>query len=355
MNILLKDHENCSIDTCNSLRTKCKVIATSKCEPSFTIEDYKIYQINNIENIGVKEQEYYGWNVSYDERANLTTEHYYFIIDGLYHNAWSHWVEESAIYLPLYLKLKSLFPSLKIYSFEKKGYKNAMYKAFNIPQEDIVYELNKSNNTCLFPYYVSLGDHRTPFLFFKHMKTFYNWIIEKCPPIEKDIDVLYLPRGSKENCQQNDRQIPVQADLIQVLSRYKNVKILFTDSVENMIEQWTLVRRAKTIILNEGSSLLINGFFALNSHIISLGGEGNHAHIWNPSPALVYYDTIHRGNKYYYIPYEWPIQYVMPTLLQIMSDSVVHQAIPKYNCHLQCKYCKYQDIENYAEDRSSLL
>lgn len=355
MNIQILGHETC-VDSCISKSsTKCKIIGTSNCKPSFMIEDYPIYQINNVESVGVYAHQNYGWSIcSSNEHSGLVTD-YYFCIDGIYHEAWSHWVEESAIYLPLFMHLRKLYPQLKIYSFGKKGYKNAMYKAFNIKDEDIVYTISNIKNIFLFPYYISLGDHRNPFLFFKHLKIFYNYISSRCSAVEKDIEILYLPRGSKENCRENDRLIPVQQQLIEFLSGQYNVNILFTDSTENMIDQWSIVRRAKVIILNEGSSLLVNGFFSVNADILVLGGEGNHAHLWNPSPALAYYDSIHRGNKYYYIPYEWPIQYVLSLLSSVLNKMIPPEPIPRFKCYLDCNYCKYQDFEEYSIDKSVLL
>ncbi len=197
LSIPLEHHESCLEDKCIvSGPSICTVVGTSKCEPSFAIEDYYIYRINNVLGIGVSPRENYGWDVSFLPENSGPPEEIFFCIDGIYHEAWSHWVDESAIYLPLFLTLKKLYPSLKLYSFGKKGYKNAMYKAFDISSEDVVYTLSSSRNTCLFPRYISLADHRHPFLFLKHAQAFYSYLINKCPTPVKDIDILYLPRGS---------------------------------------------------------------------------------------------------------------------------------------------------------------
>jgi len=356
LSILLQGHDGCSGGTCKaSCGTKCCTVGTEGERPSFALEDYYIFEKHNVLQIGVQPRENYGWDIAYTEAPHEEPTDSFFCIDGIYHEAWAHWVEESAIYLPLYLKLKNRFSSLKLFSFGKKGYKSAMYRAFSIPEEDVVYELPTKPNRCFFPYYISLGDHRRPFSFLNHMKVFYSWIVQRCGPCEKDIDILYLPRGSKENCKQNDRQIPVQSELISIFSEHPNVTILYTDSTNNMIEQWKVIRRSKIIILNEGSSLLVNGFFAENSQIIILGGHGNKAHLWNPSPALVYYDSIQRGNRYYPIPYEWRTPHVLFYLTAVIDKSVLPEPTPLFKCHLNCQYCKYQTFETYSCMRSSLL
>jgi hypothetical protein len=346
LGIPVQGHESCSEHQCTATTSsKCCVIGTSVCEPSLAIEDYYVYEINNVLSIGVSPRENYGWNVSFLPGSEGPPEDFYFCIDGIYHEAWSHWVDESAIYLPLFLKLKKLYPSLKLYSFGKKGYKNAMYKAFDISPEDIVYTLASSCNICFFPRYISLADHRQPFLFLKHAQALYSYLINKCPAPVKDIDILYLPRGSKENYSQNNRQIPVQSQLAEVLSTIPYVRVLFTDTIENMIDQFSLVRRAKVILLNEGSSLLVNGFFAVDSKIISLGGHGNNAHLWNACPALLFYDSICRGNCYYTIPYEAPVEYVLRYVHAVLEALLSPDPTPQYSCWRNCKYCRYQTFE----------
>ncbi len=345
--IRIQGHESCSEEGCIVKGPqRCCTIGTSKCEPSFAIEDYYVYTVKNVSAVGVFPRNLYGWDVRYSPESAETPTSFYFCIDGIYHEAWSHWVDESAIYLPLYLKLKNLFPGIKLYSFGKKGYKTAMYRAFGIDLEDVVYTIDDTSNEFMFPRYISLGDHRQPYLFYKHAQVFYKSLVAKLPEPEKDIDILYLPRGTKENCKQNDRQIPMQPYLIQVLSQFPNAQVFFTDKVENMLEQWALLRRAKVIILNEGSSLLVNGYFSVNSKIISLGGHGNQAHLWNPCPALLFYDSIRRGNSYYTLPYEAPVNYVLGFVFHVLEGKIHSDPIPPFKCYKNCSYCKYQQIEN---------
>lgn len=346
--ILLKGHEQCSPNVCTCTSgSKCRVISANNDQPDFAIDDYFMFECENVEQVGVQPRDHYGWDIAYDATLAGKIEQCYFCIDGIYNQAWSHWVAESAHYLVLWDKLKTIFPGIKIYSLSPKNYKNAMYKSFCISPTEIVYSIETKRNKFIFPRYGSWADHTQPFLFKKHMENFYNYFISKMQIKEKDIDILYLPRGSRENNKGTDRKIAIQPALIDILSSMPNTRICFTDETDNMITQWELVQRAKVILLNEGGNLLINGYFAKDSKIISLGGDGNYAHFQNPEPGLMYYDTIKRRNKYYHIPYESPPILVVNTLIRLLNEDIPPVPLRPINCWRNCKYCKYQDYTEY--------
>jgi hypothetical protein len=345
--ILLKGHEECSETECKATNgTVCRRVATEGMPPSYAIEDYYLYEVDNVEGIGVLPRDNYGWDVSIVPNQTPNPQNYYFCVDTLYAEVWPHWVDESAIYLLLFEKLKRIYPSLKLYSIKQRQFKLSMYKAFGIEESDVVFSLEGTQNRFVFPYYISLADHRRPFQFLDHMKNFHNYIVSRCPSKEKDIHVLYLPRATKENIR-TDHQIPIQAELIQFLSQMEDAKIYYTDDTTNMIEQWDLVRRARLLILNEGGNFGINSFFAENSDILVIGGQGNGCHFENPSPALMFYDGIKRGNRYYNIPYELPFCFVLEYLARVVNNMIEPMAMPTYSCWKKCEYCKYQDYETY--------
>jgi len=340
----LKGHESCSELLCfSSGSTKCCNIATNANEPTYALDDYYIYELDNVVDVGVQPRNNYGWDVSFHPYVQGEIEQVYFCIDGIYHETWPHWVTESAILLVLYDKIKEMYPNVKLFSFGKKHFKNAMYASFSIPVENVVYTIDAKRNRFVFPKYISLADHRNPFLYLKHMKNFFNYIVSRCPTKQKDIEILYLPRGSKENSKGTERQIPVQSGLIDFLSNTPGVKILYTDETTNMIEQWDIVRRAKIIILNEGGNHGVNGFFAENSKIIVLGGHGAAPHFQNPSPALVYYDSVNRGNQYYHIEYNFPLNAVLNFIGLVANNLIPPIETPKITCWRGCHYCKHQD------------
>lgn len=347
--IILKGHEQCSPSSCiSSTGQKCCLVGANNQEPSFKIVDYSLFEIENVQQVGMQHRDNYGWDVAYDATLAGKIEQFYFCIDGIYNQAWSHWVAESAYYLVLWDRLKTIYPGIKIYSLSPKNYKNAMYKSFNISPSDVVYSIEAKRNKFIFPSYGSWADHTRPFLFQKHMAIFYNYFVSKMQIREKDIDILYLPRGSRENNKGTDRKIAIQPALIDILSTMPNVRIFFTDETDNMLTQWELVQRARVILLNEGGNLLINGYFAKDSKIISLGGDGNHAHFQNPAPGLMYYDTIRRRNKYYHIPYEWPPILVVNMLIRLLTEDIQPVSLKPITCWRNCKYCNYQDYIQHA-------
>lgn len=343
LSIFLDEHKSCSSSCISTTGTKCKTVATFGSTPTFCIDDYYLYEVENVEQVGVQPHDNYGWDVSYSPDIQGEITNVYFCVDTIYNETWPHWVDESAIYLLLFEKLKKIYPSIKIYSLKKKLFKIPMYRAFDIQEEDIVFTIESKRNKFVFPHYISLADHRMPFLFMKHMSNFRNYIVSKCPTKEKDIDILYLPRGTKENSKGTDRTIPVQPMLIDFLSHLPNAKILYTDDTQNMIDQWDTVRRAKVVIVNEGGNHGINGFFAENSKILVLGGHGCGATFQNPSPALMYFDSVNRGNEYHHIEYTYPIHIVLQFLQGILQGVVLPIQTPKVTCWRNCLFCKYQE------------
>lgn len=345
--VLLSGHESCTPSQClSTTHIKCKTVATMGSQPTFAIEDYVFYEVDHVTGVGVQPRDNYGWDVSYDTTLSGEAESFYFCIDTIYSETWPHWVDESAVYLLLFSKLRKIYPRIKIYSLKHKVFKEAMYRAFEIWSEDVVFHIESKHNRFVFPHYISLADHRLPYLFLKHMKNFYRYIVSKCPTKGKDIDILYLPRGKKENSKGTDRTVPVQAQLIDFFSATQKAKILFTDDTVNMIEQWDTVRRAKVIILNEGGNHGINGFFAYDSDIIVLGGDGNACHFQNPSPALMQYDALKRKNRYYHIGYHCPINIVLDLLMAVIEKRATPESVPDFSCWRKCSYCKNQEYGN---------
>lgn len=346
---LLEGHRECTETSCCSTgATRCRTIAANNQTPDFAIDDYYMFECDNVVDVGVQPHDHYGWDIAFDTSQSGPIDQTYFCVDTIYNETWPHWVDESAIYLLLFHKLRKFYPNLKLYSIKRKIFKYAMYKAFDIAESDIVYTIENTRNKFIFPQYISLADHTHPFLFMKHMSNFYKYIVSKCPHKEKDIDLLYLPRGSKENSKGTDRVVPMQKDLLEILAHVTNVVIYHTDETQNMIDQWDLVRRAKTILLNEGGNHGINGFFAQNSKIVVLGGNGNACHFQNPSPALMYYDSIKRGNTYYHISYNAPATYVLHFIAAVEHGQVPAVQPSRIDCWRKCTYCKYQDYSQHA-------
>jgi hypothetical protein len=255
------------------------------------IDEYEINEVNyvlSIQNHHIvfdKSTYPYGWDVEFDIANNNIVEHYYLYIDTLFHDAFSHWVFESGIYLVLFNKLKAIYPNIKIYCKDLKSYKMIFFKAFNIDESSIVNYLEK-NNKVFFPRYQSFhifsenytqsNDTKLDSNYPIYLNNFYNSLINPIKNIEKNIDILYLPRGTKENFKPNDRIINIQDSLINYFSNKNNCKVLYTDNINNFNEQINYILRSKIILLDYGSNLFVNSFFANNSQIVVLGYDIHH-------------------------------------------------------------------------------
>jgi hypothetical protein len=292
---------------------------------------YFAHNVLSIESIHDREEKF-GWLITESERKEDTSMNYYFYIDGKADDPFGHWVFESAIYLPLFFLLKKEYPSLRLLSMNPKKYKDVFYKGFGLEPHDISLILEPTN-IVIFTQWNSLGDHNVlrRELFLDSARSFYTSLVPHSLALPKSIDILYLPRGSKENFKHNDRTIPAQPALIEsIQSLFPNTVIYDTDTTSNICEQISILRSSKIILLDYGSSLLVNGYFAENSLVIVLGDFG-HIHCKNPKPYLLLQETLRRGCNYIYIP----VHYDAPSILGILAESIqtgfqVHQH--KYTC-----------------------
>ena len=127
-------HEGCTTEKCVADGPyKCKLIGAIHQECSFELDRYKVFQAENVRSVKAFDLDVhgidrinFGWDIEYTTEELQGNIHYYFCIDGVYDTAFAHWIFESAYLLPLYKKLKQLIPSLQIYQFAKRSYKNSM-------------------------------------------------------------------------------------------------------------------------------------------------------------------------------------------------------------------------------------
>lgn len=310
--------------------------------PEKYIEGYPIYIAENVKTINAirDKEEYFGWSIEEANGGISETTQICLYVDGAHDDPFGHWVFECGIFLPLYCVIKRHIPNLRLLSYNPKKYKTIFYKAYDIDESDIVSKLDEKN-VVFFTQWNSLGDHiperRDRFL--QHVRLFYDTLISKMPPLSKPTSLLYLPRGIKENYKSNDRTISAQGQLIEhITNAIPNSRIYDTDDTENILDQLTVVRSTKYILLDYGSSLLVNGFFGENTTFFVIGDFG-HIHCKNPKPYLMLNETIRRGCKYYYIPVHWPAFYILSFVIQQMNnpdEGYKHSCI----CWKDCLDCK---------------
>ena len=182
--------------------------------PDFFIDEYPLFKYNSVQDIiscnhtnSLNADFDYGWNVIIDN-LNTEIEQYYFCIDHEHDEAFGHWTLESAIYLILFDKLKQMYPNIKILNYlAVRNYKKSFYKSFNIKDEDVSYSIENKNNCIIFPRYTTHHDINLKGVYQNYLEKFYNYLINKSNINNKDINILYLPRGNIENNKGNDRVI----------------------------------------------------------------------------------------------------------------------------------------------------
>ena len=343
-NIQLKGHEACSVNGCVSeTNYKCKIIGSNNQEPSYMLDIYPIYNEKNVSQIScLDDWRYrvnYGWDIEYDTSITIPEESYFYIDSG--DPAFGHWMFESSHYLLLYKKLKETIPSLKLLSFIDRKFKKSVYKALGIQESDIKFSIEVKNNIVFFPKTSSLGDHSGIDLYMSHVNSYYSYLISKCPSSEKEYSVLYLPRGTLENSSGGDRTISIQNDLVNSIESIPNSLVYYSDNTDSMIDQINIVRKANIIILDYGSNMMMNGFFAENSHIIVLNNVYDHLHLKNLRPAMLLFDSINRGNKYYYMEsYFSPFQIIQILYSLINKNQIMSPYQHKLKCwKKECMYC----------------
>jgi capsular polysaccharide biosynthesis protein len=244
--------------------------------PDMIIDNYPIFKVNNVEKILFSDEN--NSNIKWNEyklvinNIQNSDNNNYFNLSCLYDTAFSHWTLEIAIFLIVYKKLQKIVPNIKIYIDNNRFYKLSILNAFDISKDDIVYEISKDPNTFYLPERISHNCMDFNPKYELYITNFVNYFETTTSTINKDIDILFLPRGKKENFIGNDRQITNQDNIIYFLKEIYNAVIYNSDNAtDNFIDQVQLIKRAKIIVLTYGSAFFVNSIFLNNCKIIILG------------------------------------------------------------------------------------
>lgn len=222
----------------------------------------------------------------------------YFILDAVNQAAFSHWVYESATWLPFFIELQNHFTNCFLVIEDMKSFKKLYTRYYGISDEKLCLRKDmRQENYCFFHTYISLNDTSIPMIYFQNMIQ-YKQKVDSIK-VQKDIPLLYLPRGTKENyVGPNDRTYGIQNDLKEYIKQMGGT-VYETDTTQNLEDQIQLVKRAKVIVLDYGSNLWVNGCFAEQSKIICLN-IGWHQHPNFPSFGFLW-NEIHKTNTVYQI------------------------------------------------------
>ena len=257
-------------------------------KPSFYIDDSPIFKIANVidisenlhpllhkDNSCFRDFQFnFGWQITTDDSQINETSNYYYYIDTINQVSFGHWATESAIHLFKFNELKKQYPNIKLLVPILKKYKKIFFKLFEFNEDDIVQTFNKDNNIFFFSNYINHHDPNMGGDFYKTLLVNYFQKIKNImntEPIEKDISILFFTRTKTENCSSNDRTIINENVLVDYISQIPNTVVYNPEETKDILEQFHLVSRAKTIILEYGSSFSTNGLISENANIIVIG------------------------------------------------------------------------------------
>lgn len=230
---------------------------------------YNYHVIENISNYYVKDcQLNYGGSLCTKMPIINDTTPLYLLSISQFDNAMFHWVSECALYFELYTQFKMKYPQIKLVFSYKQNYHAIFAKYFNIEPSDIVYNIS-TPNICFYPHPIHLLNDYIACSSYNPIIYRYMGLYTNSNTVEKQIDILILPRQSKSNSIfSSGRRIN---DCQDIINNIPNAVVFHTDDVDDLRQQIRIVSMAKTIIVTDGSPYFLNGLISRNSNIIVLG------------------------------------------------------------------------------------
>ena len=166
---------------------------------------YKLFLVENVVQYSL--MDFKTFKIETCETKNKDIQ-YYFVIDLTYHDAFAHWVYESAIYLPIFYKIKEKYSNVKLLLKGHKEYKMLFVKFFNISENDVKYDSEiKTANVCLFPSPISALNDKSVLTdnYMNIVSNFVNIFLNSFYSNDFCYDYIILPRQTKENYNNNNR------------------------------------------------------------------------------------------------------------------------------------------------------
>lgn len=249
------------------------LISDASDHPSFMIGDiYKLYIVENVDSYSLLDFTTH----KIELRApvdNKPDASYYFVIDIGSHEAFAHWVYESAIYLPIFGCLKNIekYENIKILLNGRKRFKTLFLNFLNINESDVCYSIDsESNNVCIFPSPISILNDNSLFsdnytqIIDRFIDIFHNYVT---PVVELQYEYTVLPRQVLENFVSNDRTYNLEFIYDFLRTNSKTYCILNTDGIRDLTDQILVVRSSPNVVVTDGSPFLVNNMFCRNQNI----------------------------------------------------------------------------------------
>ena len=241
----------------------------------FVIEDiYKLYVVENVDSYCLLDFTTHKIEVKSTLIPDVDTSYYLVIDFDTSHEAFAHWVYESAIYLPIFgrLKQEGRYKNIRILLNGRKRFKTLFLNFFNIPESDVCYSIDSgSNNTCIFPSPISVLNDNSLFsdrymqIVDRFIGIFHDYVT--VPVIESRYEYTVLPRQVLENFVSNDRTYNLDFIYEMIRAESKSYCILNTDGITDLADQILVVRSSPNVVVTDGSPFLVNNMFCRNQNI----------------------------------------------------------------------------------------
>jgi hypothetical protein len=208
---------------------------------------------------------------------NISTT-YYFVFDNQGQDALAHWIYESFVFYPIFLRIQETHPSIKILTTNRKKYVRNMLDLVGISAE-IVYAIppptTSTANVCFFPPIVGINEDvnlDVP-LISRYLHAYIAHMQNVLFDFGKKTRLLYLPRNTKDNFAYNFVEIKGQDELESAVIENGGT-VLNTFQLNNIYLQFLTLHNAKHIMLDFGSSSLFNLPFLKGKTIFILDNRG---------------------------------------------------------------------------------
>lgn len=253
-----------------------------------TIDSVKLFTVPNVSTIRTKPPLY---DKLYITKCPLHRPPLFVIDIGMI-PAFGHWVFESVIYVPIFLRLKRIYPDMKLMVGEYKSYKPLFAKYYGVHVDDILYSI-PPGSLCTIPSPMSLTRKD---VCERHRRLIQRMII---PITTEKYEYTLFPRQT-ENYPANNTTVCYDP-IIKYIDRVGIIySVYHTSTVTDLCQQISKVQHSRVIIIPDGSAFLVNGLFASNSTIYVVG------RLCSEEQSMLYpqikyiLDLVRRRNKVYW-------------------------------------------------------
>jgi hypothetical protein len=257
--------------------------------------NYKYLDFTTIEITVVESKD----QIQFNYNKILPNKEIYVAADTFFNEAFSHWIFESAIWIPHIRSLNSQLPSVpKFLLSAQRKFKESF---LNSTGYEYTYQASSENYTILMPPITTINLNYSTLAYKKLLIDFHYFLKSLAPIPPKNVKAILLPRGKAENFTPNDRIV----DTNQIEEFFKdkspNLEIFNSDENPNLLHQIDLIRRAELILVPDGAALVFNGFLAHNSTLLVFNSELVRSQIRMYEKGLEILNTIKENNNIVYV------------------------------------------------------